>query len=105
MLDLDPKMFETLLHYALGISAMFCSTRVVVALLQRRDRRNTEVVLDILHERITRLEQATEYIAGALAAPEEGARPFDTAVRPRTPLPLEAAPRPHRTPRPITPIA
>lgn len=41
MLDVDPRMFETLLHYAVGINAMVCGTRIVVALLQRRDRVNS----------------------------------------------------------------
>lgn len=98
MPPLTPQMLEMLLHYALGISAMFAGSRIVVALLQRRDRVRTEEALDLLHARLARLEQATEYIAGALPVVDDTSRLGSAASRPRTPVPLPASPSTTRTP-------
>lgn len=95
MASLSPKDLEMVLHYALGIASLLAGSRIVVALLQRHDARSLRDSVDALHDRLDRIERATDWTA--LTLDREVRAELPVAATP-TPLPLRPRDTRHTTP-------
>lgn len=93
--SLSPKELEMVLHYALGIASLLGGSRIIVAFIQRHDTRRLRDAVDSLHDRLDRIERATDWTAQAL---DRSVRAELTPPALTTPLPLRARDEKHLTP-------